>query len=100
MSLERRMRKRLSDSAAHMSAERKEKKKEVDALAVIAIIPAHNLSNAVITLHPQRKITIKLSLSKLFLTVSYFYRYFCFSSAYPHLSNFIFALLCIGIHFL
>ena len=47
MSLERRMRKRLSDSAAHMSAERKEKKKEVDALAVIAIIPAHNLSNEV-----------------------------------------------------
>ena len=76
MSLERRMRKRLSDSAAHMSAERKEKKKEVDALAVIAITPAHNLSNAVITLHPQRKITIKLSLSKLFLTVSYFYRFF------------------------
>ena len=36
MSLERKMRKRLSDSAAHMSVERKEKKKEVRLLHIIA----------------------------------------------------------------
>ena len=42
MSLERKMRKRLSDSAAHMSVERKEKKKEVRLLHIMILTVEDN----------------------------------------------------------
>jgi hypothetical protein len=55
MTLERKMKKKLSDSAAHMSAERKEKKKEVIFLFSSKYVFIHNSKV------PRRNLTMNCS---------------------------------------